>query len=147
MNGFQKAEHKGRQLFQSFLDQVGATGQPTEEDYDTVDYYFQVKDKKCVAEIKVRNAYYDDYMIEVGKLQALEKKKKEQDLDGAFYICFFGNSMYVFTTSIIKQYGTVTKKWCKRHSVYYDGYRLKDVVLVPTNKATVFNKIDGIWTK
>ena len=61
-------EHKGRALFKSFLDQVGATGQPTKDSYDRVDYYFQIKGKKYVAEIKVRNAFYDDYLIEEDKL-------------------------------------------------------------------------------
>ena len=61
-------EHKGRALFKSFLDQVGATGQPTKDSYDRVDYYFQIKGKKYVAEIKVRNAFYDYYLIEEDKL-------------------------------------------------------------------------------
>ena len=63
-----ESEHKGRALFKSFLDQVGATGQPTKDSYDRVDYYFQIKGKKYVAEIKVRNAFYDDYLIEADKL-------------------------------------------------------------------------------
>ena len=55
-------------LFKSFLDQIGATSQPTKDSYDRVDYYFQIKGKKYVAEIKVRNAFYDDYLIEADKL-------------------------------------------------------------------------------
>ena len=57
MNKFEESENKGRALFKSFLDQIGATGQPTEDSYDRVDYYFQIKDKKYVAEIKVRSAF------------------------------------------------------------------------------------------
>lgn len=147
MNEFQKSELKGREIFKTFLDQVGATGQPTEESYDTVDYYFQLKGKKFVAELKVRNEYYDDYMIEVSKLKALQQKKEDEGLDGAFYICFYGNSMYVFSTNTITKYGAITQKWCKRHTVLNDGYRQKDVILVPTEKATKFEQIDGKWQK
>ena len=147
MNEFKKSELKGREIFKSFLDQVGATGQPTEQDYDTVDYFFQLKGKKFVAELKVRNEYYDEYLIEVPKLKALLQKKEDQGLDGAFYVCIYGNTMYVFSTNTITKYGTTTQKYCKRHSVLNDGYRLKDVVLVPTNRATKFEQIDGKWQK
>ena len=101
MNKFQESEHKGRALFKSFLDQVGATGQPTKDSYDRVDYYFQIKGKKYVAEIKVRNAFYDYYLIEEDKLQALLQEKEDKGLDGAYYVCFYGNQMYLFSTNAI----------------------------------------------
>ena len=130
MNEFQKAENKGRQLFKSFLDQIGATGQPTEDSYDRVDYYFQIKDKKYVAEIKVRSAFYSDYLIEKDKLQALLDTKAQEGLDGAFYVCFYKNQMYLFTTSKIIQYGSPQRKYCKRTTMGMDDYILKDVILV-----------------
>lgn len=147
MNEFQKAENKGRQLFKSFLDQIGATGQPTEDSYDRVDYYFQIKGKKAVAEIKVRNAYYSDYLIEKDKLQALEDTKAQEGLDGAYYVCFYRNQMYIFSTNTIKQYGRPQKKYCKRTTMGMDDYVLKDVILVPTDKANRFDLVDGIWQK
>jgi hypothetical protein len=102
MNKFEESENKGRALFKSFLDQVGAAGQPTKDSYDRVDYYFQIKGKKYVAEIKVRNAFYSDYLIEADKLKALEDTKNSEGLDGAFYVCFYGNQMYLFSTKAIK---------------------------------------------
>ena len=101
MNKFQESEQKGRALFKSFLDQVGAAGQPTKDSYDRVDYYFQIKGKKYVAEIKVRNAFYDDYLIEEDKLQALLQEKEDKGLDGAYYVCFYGNQMFLFSTNAI----------------------------------------------
>lgn len=89
-------------MFKSFLDQIRATGQPTKDSYDRVDYYFQIKGKKYVAEIKVRNAFYTDYLIEADKLKALEDTKNSEGLDGAFYVCFYGNQMYLFSTKAIK---------------------------------------------
>ena len=147
MNKFQESENKGRALFKSFLDQVGATGQPTEDCYDRVDYYFQIKGKKYVAEIKVRNAFYSDYLIEKDKLQALEDTKKLEGLDGAFYVCFYGNQMYLFSTSTIKQYGSPQMKHCKRTTMGMNDYILKDVILVPTDKAYRYDLVDGQWLK
>ena len=89
-------------MFKSFLDQIRATGQPTKDSYDRVDYYFQIKGKKYVAEIKVRNAFYSDYLIEKDMLKALEDTKNSEGLDGAFYVFFYGNQMYLFSTKAIK---------------------------------------------
>lgn len=145
MNKFQESECKGRQLFKSFLDQIGATGQPTEDAYDRVDYYFQIKGQKAVAEIKVRYSYYKDWMIEVDKLQALLRKRKEENLDGAIYVCFYGNSMYLYQISAIQKYGKGDTRWCKDSTVAFTGYVLKDVLLVPNDKATIYNLLDGKW--
>ena len=147
MNKFQESEHKGRALFKSFLDQVGAAGQPTKDSYDRVDYYFQKKGKKYVAEIKVRNAFYSDYLIEKDKLKALEDTKNSEGLDGAFYVCFYGNQMYLFSTKAIKQYGIPQKKYCKRTTMGMNDYILKDVLLVPTNKATKYLIDNGKWVQ
>lgn len=147
MNKFQESEQKGRALFKSFLDQVGAAGQPTKDSYDRVDYYFQIKGKKYVAEIKVRNAFYSDYLIEKDKLKALEDTKNSEGLDGAFYVCFYGNQMYLFSTKAIKQYGIPKKKYCKRTTMGMNDYILKKVILVPTDKASRYDLIDGKWQK
>ena len=147
MNKFQESEQKGRALFKSFLDQIGATGQPTKDSYDRVDYYVQIKGKKYVAEIKVRNAFYSDYLIEKDKLKALEDTKNSEGLDGAFYVCFYGNQMYLFSTKAIKQYGIPQRKYCKRTTMGMDDYVLKDVILVPTDKATRFDLLNGKWHK
>ena len=147
MNKFQESENKGRALFKSFLDQIRATGQPTKDSYDRVDYYFQIKGKKYVAEIKVRNAFYSDYLIEKDKLKALEDTKNSEGLDGAFYVCFYGNQMYLFSTKAIKQYGIPQKKYCKRTTMGMNDYILKDVILVPTDKAYRYDLVDGKWIK
>ena len=147
MNEFQKAENKGRQLFKSFLDQIGATGQPTEDSYNRVDYYFQINGMKAVAEIEVRNAYYSNYMIEADKLQALEDTKAQEGLNGAFYVCFYRDQMYLFDTKTIKQYGRRDITNCKNSTMAFTGYIPKEVLYVPTDKATRFDLIDGQWHK
>ena len=138
MDVFDTAELKGREIFQTYLDTKGIKGNYTKDKLNSVDCYFDSKGKKFVAELKVRYDYYDDFMIEVDKLKALLYKKQQYNLNCAYYVCFFGNSMYMFTTDTIKNTGTFTQKWCKRHTVLNDGYVLKDVVLVPTKNGTVF---------
>ena len=122
-----------------------ATGQPTEDTYDRVDYYFTYKGKKAVVEIKVRNAFYSDYLIEADKLQALEDAKAQNGLNGAYYVCFYKNQMYIFSTKAIKQYGIPQRKYCKRTTMGMDDYILKDVILVSTDKAARFDFLDGRW--
>ena len=71
MDKFDELELNGRKLLESFLIQVGATNlYPTEDKYAPVDYYFTYKDKKVVAEIKVRDIKYEGYdthLMEVSK--------------------------------------------------------------------------------
>ena len=38
-----------------------------------------------------------DYLIEKDKLKALEDTKNSEGLDGAYYVCFYGNQMYLFS--------------------------------------------------
>ena len=148
MDVFDEAELKGREIFQTYLDTKGIKGNYTKDKLNSVDCYFDSKGKKFVAELKVRYDYYDDFMIEVAKLEALLYKKKKQNLDVAFYICFFENRMYVWDTNTILKYATEPRlKWCKNHTVLNDGYRQKWVRFIATDKATRYDKINGIWTK
>ena len=55
-------------------------------------YHSSFPGKKYIAEIKVRNAFYSDYLIEKDKLKALEDTKNSEGLDGAFYVCFYGGT-------------------------------------------------------
>lgn len=144
---FDEAENVGRVLFKSFLDQIGASGQPTVDKYDRVDYYFTLKDKKVVAEIKVRNDYYSEYLIEESKLEALKKKKMDNNQDVALYVCFYQDSMYIFTLGTIQQYGQKKTMWLKGTTVEDSGYRWKDVRLVPTDQASRYDLKEGRWVK
>lgn len=152
MNKFQQSEQIGRTLLQSFLDQIGATDQqPTEDEYNPVDYYFTLKDKTVVAEIKVRDQQYESYpthIMEVSKFQALEKERIEKQLDYAYYINFFGeNTVYFYSTATIRKYAKQDSRYCKKTSAIYTGRKMKDVLLIPTDKAQKFIRINGKWQK
>ena len=80
-------------------------------------------------------------------LKALEDTKNSEGLDGAYYVCFYGNQLYLFSTKAIKQYGSPQKKYCKRTTMWMDDYILKDVLLVPPDKASRYELINGKWLK
>ena len=88
MDKFDELELNGRKLLESFLIQVGATNlYPTEDKYAPVDYYFTYKDKKVVAEIKVRDIKYEGYdthLMEVSKYKSLVKDEKDSQSDTAY---------------------------------------------------------------
>lgn len=86
-------------------------------------------------------------MIEVDKLKALLQIKKDKGLDGAYYVCFYDNQMYLFSITSIIKYGIKQLKYCKRTTMGMNDYVLKDVILVPTDKATRYDLLDGKWYK
>lgn len=86
-------------------------------------------------------------MIEMDKLRALLQKRTEKKLDVAYYVCFYNTSMYIFSIHTIIQYGKRCVMNCKGSTMAFRGYVPKDVVLVPTDKATRFDYIDGQWKK
>lgn len=152
MDKFQQNEQIGRKLLKSFLDQIGATNQqPTEDEYNPVDYYFTIKDKIVVAEIKVRDQQYENYsthLMEVSKFQALEKARINKNLDYAYYINFFGEDIaYFYSTTIIKKYAKQDSMYCKKTSAIFTGRKMKDVLLIPRDKAQKFIRINGKWQK
>ena len=64
-------------------------------------------------------------------------------MDGAYYVCFYQSSMYVFSTSTIIKYGPRCVMNCKDSTVAFTRYVPKEVLLVPTSKATRYNLKDG----
>lgn len=151
MNKFTESELKGRNILKSFLDQVGATNQmPTEDEYNPVDYYFTYKEKKVVAEIKCRDIKYLNYpthLMEVSKYNALMKDKQNKQLDTAYYINFFGeNIAYWYSNSTIRKYATKDIKYCNRTTAENRGCTNKSVLLIPTDKAQIFIRKNGIWS-
>lgn len=155
MDQFQQSEQFGRTLLKSFLDQIGATNQqPTEDKFAPVDYYFTYKDKKVVAEIKVRDSKYENYdthLMEVSKYESLVKEQKDSHLDIAYYINFFTNgttvNAYWYTTNTIRNYGRIDYKYCPTTTAANNGNYSKKVILIPKCQAQRFIRINGEWKK
>ncbi len=55
--------------------------------------------------------------------------------------------MYIFSTNTIQKYGIPKRKYCKRTTMGMNDYVLKDVVLVPTDKASRYDFVNGKWVK
>ena len=55
--------------------------------------------------------------------------------------------MYLFSTNAIKQYGRPQRKYCKRTTMGMCDYVLKDVILIPTDKASRYDLQDRKWHK
>lgn len=152
MNKFTESEQKGRSLLCELLGQMKATDlQPTEDEFNPVDFYFKLKDKGIVAEIKVRSQQYENYdthLMEVDKFNALVQDKKDKGLDAAFYICFFGeDSCYWYSTYTISKYAKNDRLYCNRTTAINTGKKAKNLLMIPKEKGTKFIKINGIWSK
>ena len=63
MDKFQESENEGRRIFESLLKQsrTAKNWNPTNDRYNFVDGFFELKDKKIVVEIKTRDRRYADY--------------------------------------------------------------------------------------
>lgn len=155
MNKFTASEIIGRNLLKSFLDQVQATNQqPTEDQFNPVDYYFTLQGKNAVAEIKVRDKKYlkyDSHLMEVSKLKALLKDKEEKNLDSAWYVNFFidGDTTYCYmysTDSVIK-YGRKTSKLCPKTTAVTSAKVDKQVIEIPTYCAQKIKRVTNKWQK
>lgn len=155
MNTFQQCEIKGRRILESFLQQVGATDlQPTEDEFAPVDYYFNLQQKKIVAEIKVRDIKYENYdthLIEVSKYNSLVEAKQQQYLNIAYYINFFVDgdiiNAYWYDTRDISQYGKRNSIYCNKTTSVYTGKTIKDLIMIPREKAHRFTFINNKWEK
>ena len=145
MDKFDELELNGRKLLESFLIQVGATNlYPTEDKYAPVDYYFTYKDKKVVAEIKVRDIKYEGY-------ESLVKDEKDSQSDTAYYINFFTDgtkvNAYWYSVSSIRNFGTIDYKYCPTTTAADNGNYYKKVIMIPSNKAQRFALVNGRWSK
>lgn len=151
MNNFQKSEEEGRSLLKSLLDQAGATDQqPTQDKFDPVDYYFTYKDKKVVAEVKVRNEKYlncETHIIEDKKLKSLLQAKEDNNCDCAYYINFIGDTAFWYTTSTIQRTGKADNMLCNKTTATPSNKISKEIIYIPTSEAQVYVFKNGKWAK
>ena len=152
MTEFEKAEIKGRNLFKEVLQSMGvADWQPTLDLYDRVDGYFTRNDRKAVVEIKGRTKRYesfDTHLMEVDKYNAIVADAHSNGIKHAFYACFFGeDTLYLYNVGYIKSNSDKDKVWCPRTTAANSDFCWKDCYLIHKEIATVFNKVNGVWSK
>lgn len=151
MNEFTKAELIGRNLLKEIFNDLNITKyQFTKGVYDRLDAYFRLKGHIVSSEIKVRATKYESYdthIMEVDKYNAMLEDMKKRNLAGSFYICFFGETAYIYNINKVVANSKQNKCWCPRTSAVNSDYCWKDCYLIDKRIATVFKKVDGVWIK
>ena len=96
MDKFQESENEGRRIFESLLKQsrTAKNWNPTNDRYNFVDGFFELKDKKIVVEIKTRDRRYADYpshLMQIDKYMNLTKAKIDNSCSNGIYVNIFGS--------------------------------------------------------
>ena len=152
MNKFQQSENLGRSLFNSFLQQSKANNiQFTEGDYNPVDVYFNLEDKKIVGEIKVRDVRYKDYpthIMEQSKFNNLCKAKSNGKCADAIYINFFGSDwLYIYSLKAIKNNSVNSQLYCNKTTAINTGKVNKAILEINPASALIYKYENGKWIK
>jgi len=93
------------------------------------------KGKECVIEMKFRNKYYEDKMLEKDKYDAL--MKLDEDIIKLFFVNDpKGNFMYWLNTL---EMPTTVKKYCPDTTLWTNKRLLKEVYLLNENQASIIN--------
>mgnify|MGYP003631078494 FL=1 len=107
-----------------------------EDNFSRYDAYGTTpKGKKCVIEMKFRNKYYEDKMLEKDKYDAL--MSLDDDIVKIYFVADTkGNFMYWLNT--LKMPETV-KKYCPDTTMWTKKRLLKDVYLLQEKDASIIN--------
>ena len=99
-------------------------------------------------EVKVRNKYYDEWMLEEKKIERMlidcDRGKSNEDTLYYLSICTVNTTAYLYkvNSEIIKQFNKELKR-CPKTSFTYNGYELKPSYILPAERANriiKFNK-------
>ena len=122
----EEAEAIGRNKLTSYLQQMGFDKiEECKGLLNQTDMYAEKKGKKYVFEIKVRNRKFSDWIIEPNKMETLQIRKYDYDLDGAFYVTFYDDYMYLYdventpysSSTIYADNTTIGIGWKHKHKV------------------------------
>jgi hypothetical protein len=129
----------------------------TDNKYAVYDAYWNYTDQhgndvNVIAEIKVRDKVYSDYIIEKSKLERLQGEAlRLQNLDGkkrlVYYVNFCNNIAYFFNV-------TATEKWFRsgnlvmnRNTVKSTTEKiLKEIYYLPTKKSIRYHNVKNLTT-
>ena len=87
--------------------------------------------------------------MELDKFMNMTKIKIDNNCAFGMYFNFFGdNDLYIYNISDINTIECeVTSLWCVKTTAADNGYTYKQMLNIPTTKALVFKRKDGIWYK
>jgi hypothetical protein len=96
-NLFDEAERIGRDLFIEFISQFGYNVKERELNNPVdLDFSSSEKNLNCSAEIKVRSAFYDSFIITDKKLKSLLRCKYEEKKNEVLYVNFIGEDRCIY---------------------------------------------------
>ena len=148
MDNFTKMELLGRDKFESLLIQMGITNYYfTPEKYNPVDCYFN-NSSQWMAEIKVRDKFWNPLFMEVQKYKAMKQIVKDGGAENGLYVNFIDNRCYIFILSQICQAnGCYTKYiYANRHTAISTEDKVdKLIICLPTKLATIYEWDGTRW--
>lgn len=154
MNNFTLKEIEGRTIFKEFLDQVknAKNWNPTKGEFDYVDGFFELGDKKIVVEIKTRDIKYSNYashLIQIDKFMNLTKAKLDNNCKTGIYVNIFGNNLiYLYDIKDINNNNCMlVNKYVNRTTAIDKGKTYKLFYDIPVRYAQIFKKDNGVWKR
>lgn len=152
MDKFQESENEGRRIFESLLKQsrTAKNWNPTINKYDFVDGFFELKDKKIVVEIKIRDRKYADYqthLMQIDKYMNLTKAKIDNSCSNGIYVNIFGNDLiYVYDLKNINASNCkLTDRYANNTTAIDTGKRWKKFYEIPVRYAQIFKRDEDKW--
>ena len=141
MDKFQESENEGRRIFESLLKQsrTAKNWNPTNDRYNFVDGFFELKDKKIVVEIKTRDRRYADYpshLMQIDKYMNLTKAKIDNSCSNGIYVNIFGSDLiYLYDLKYINASNCIQVKDGRSFMKYQsDMHRYLRKMVISGNK-------------
>lgn len=152
MDKFQESENESRRIFESLLKQsrTAKNWNPTINKYDFVDGFFELKDKKIVVEIKIRDRKYANYqthLMQIDKYMNLTKAKIDNSCSNGIYVNIFGNDLiYVYDLKYINASNCkLTDRYANNTTAIDTGKRWKKFYEIPVRYAQIFKRDEDKW--
>jgi len=140
MNNFQKLEAISTEAVRQLLPDSNVQFTDEFENYDAfIDKVVNGQRRIAWIETKVRNAEYDDYILEARKLKLLKQKRAaaEKELGvkiNLFYLNFTPKATYIWNLDRIKV--PKSTAYAGRYTAVNSAKEEKDVYYLPTKSAT-----------
>ena len=152
MDKFQESENEGRRIFESLLKQsrTAKNWNPTNDRYNFVDGFFELKDKKIVVEIKTRDRRYADYpshLMQIDKYMNLTKAKIDNSCSNGIYVNIFGSDLiYLYDLKYNNASNCkLTSRYVNSTTAIDTGKRWKKFYEIPVRYAQIFKKDGDKW--
>ena len=142
-NIIREYEDNGRNKFQRLCDSLGVEWDENEDIHSYYDGTVLWKGKTYLIEIKDRDERYEAYdtiLLQNDKYENILGCMENTGADGAYYVCFYGDTAYVtdLTLPEVATISTTTMR-CNRHTAFSDWKTDKEVRMIPKEITRQYN--------